>query len=174
MTTELMAENESEPATKSDNIIYYIVGYLVLRYKRRKDNRRCPSCLSSMDCGLKNLPEDFSAHQFTELKTRGGLRFAGTDLFHLIRMVEEEVQKVLSVPRGIFDPSAFQNILYSLCEKTLPRVGCQEHHLELMTTLIQDFLTLRMKYIAKQKKIELFQHDRAATLAHNKLGKINS
>lgn len=174
MTTELINANqmEGEPTTKSDNVVYYIGGYLVLRYKRRKVNRRCSQCLSSMDCGLAGLPKDFSAKEFNQLKTKGGLRFVSTALFSLLQKVEKEIQLVLAKPGAIFGPSSFQMILHSLCDTTLPQVGCEKHHMDLMTGLIQDFMTIRVKYIAKQKKIEISQQAKAVTLARNKLAKM--
>lgn len=175
MITELENADKkaTDSATKNDNVVYYVAGYLILRYKKKRHANGCAECLASMESGLDKLPENFTAQTLTALKNRGGLRLPSTSMYSLLQQVEKAIQQ--KVDSGtIFHQSAFQSILYSLCEHSLTRVGCESHHMELMTSLIQEFMMIRFKYIAKQKRIQLCQAEKTTKHARNKLAKIGT
>lgn len=79
MKVELEEANRNilDAATRNDNVVYYIGGYLVYQFKTGK--KHCEKCLETMDTGLEMLPEDFTAHEFTKLKSKGSLRFPSTN-----------------------------------------------------------------------------------------------
>lgn len=160
-------ENQ-DPATRSDNIVYYIGGYLVQKFL--KNRCHCKDCESNIDTGLESLPENFSAHQFTAMKSRGRLRFPSTNLFHLLKIVEEVV-KTYTISGQIYDHNAFIDILDDICVHTLPRIGCETHYLTLMTNIVYDYLVIRFKFATKEKSEELCAQSRTDRHTNNKVAK---
>ncbi len=153
MSTELYKANEqASKATKNDNVVFYIAGYLLVRYNRRTKNR-CSDCVQTMDGCIDDFPDEgFCPQKFTELKSRGFLKFPTTNLFALLKKLETEVVTFCESGQ-IYDPNAFIDILYSLCDQKLPQVGCVNHCKQMMTNLVYDYLLTRFKFIGKQKNL---------------------
>ena len=91
-------------------------------------------------------------------------------MFSLLRKFENEVNK-LCESGEIYDPNAFIDILYTLCDQTLPQVECDDHSRQLMTNLIYDYLLTRFKFIGRQKKFELMEDAMTKKHTHNKMAK---
>ena len=85
MTLELHNANQScTTATKNDNVVYYVTGYLLARLKRRIRDT-CLECVATMEGELDDFSDvGFTPHKFTELKSRGYLKFPTTNMFALI------------------------------------------------------------------------------------------
>lgn len=171
MVIELHEANSTAgtEATRNENVVYYVAGYLILRFKRKKCANSCTSCLISMETGLEQLPDSFSANEFTKLKNRGGLRFPST--FALLKIVEQVINDFCRNGSS-YGQNAFLSIIQSICLNTLPQVGCQLHHENLMMNLIYDYMLIRFNFIAKQKNIEICQAAKRKKHTHNKLAKI--
>lgn len=171
MKSELLHSFEMDDvASKNDNVVFYIGGYLLSRYYRRNKNT-CSSCVLTMDGSMDDFTcDEFSARKFTELKSRGKLKFPTTNMFALLKKIEYEVG-VFCNSGQIYDSNAFIDILYTLSDQTLPQVGCEEHHKSLMTNFIYDYLLTRFKFIGRQKKFELMEKTITKKHTHNKLAK---
>ena len=79
-------EADDKEASVNNNIVYYICGYLILMLKKG-----CQSCLDTLECGVDALPINFTAHQLTESKDKGNLRFLNWNVFKLLSVVEKSV-----------------------------------------------------------------------------------
>lgn len=89
-------QNESNSSVRNSNVVYYIAGYLVFAYKRKKATR-CQECLKTLEVPSDEFDADnFSAQDFTKLKNRGGLRFASTPFFSLLQQVEKVINDFCS------------------------------------------------------------------------------
>ena len=104
-----------------------------------------------MEIGVHDIPEEFTAAEFTLLKSKEKLKFDSCKLFALMEKVEMLITD-FCVEQDIYDSEAFQNILYTLCADPLPKVGCDDHYLQLMTNLIYDYLIIRFRFIGVQKQ----------------------
>ncbi|KAI9556096.1 hypothetical protein GHT06_018668 [Daphnia sinensis] len=102
--SELQTSNVT--ASTSDNILFYIGGYIVNKIQKRS---KCVSCLES----------DFTAKDLTELKSKGYLKFASLPLFKLLKVVEKEIQRKLDVGQ-MFRPNSFTVVLTSVVANKLP------------------------------------------------------
>ncbi|KAK4028030.1 hypothetical protein OUZ56_017193 [Daphnia magna] len=142
--TEL--QNSSQTASTSDNVIFYIGGYMVNKIQKRS---KCMTCIDSVKGGLESLPKDFAAQDLTELKSKGYLKFASLNLFMLLKVVEKEIQKKIDI-----------DIITSLVEHQLPQISCQDHMQVFMTNIIMDFMCTRMKCIAKEKRLKITEDKR--------------
>ena len=62
----------------------------------------CQSCLDTLECGVDALPINFTAHQLTESKDKGNLRYVNWNVFKLLSVVEKSVlgayESRMSVP----------------------------------------------------------------------------
>ncbi|KZS19710.1 Uncharacterized protein APZ42_013770 [Daphnia magna] len=152
--TEL--QNSSQTASTSDNVIFYIGGYMVNKIQKRS---KCMTCIDSVKGGLESLPKDFAAQDLTELKSKGYLKFASLNLFMLLKVVEKEIQKKIYIGQ-IFRPNSFTDIITSLVEHQLPQISCQDHMQVFMTNIIMDFMYTRMKCIAKEKRLKITEDKR--------------
>ena len=105
----------------NDSIIYHMTGCMVrkMRFASAKHNHHCVKCVASVDVDSKILPENFTAQYLTSLKNNGGLAFASTNMFKLIRQVELVIQRALEEDE-FFVQNAFENVLYWITEKELP------------------------------------------------------
>lgn len=156
---EIEEQNNLSPsqASISDNLVYYISGYLVSKCKSRC---KCKDCVLSVDTGLEALPKDFSAKDLTVLKNRGNLRFASSNLYNLLAKVEKHILAKIAAGE-IFERSSFTDILTSLCDEKLPQVGCNQHKQVFMSTLIIDYMCSRMKCIANRTRLEVAEDKRS-------------
>lgn len=146
-----------DKASMSDNLVYYIAGYLVFKCKSRC---KCEACKKSVDTGLETLPPEFTAKDLTVLKNRGNLRFASTNMYRLLLKVENLILAKINAGE-IFSSCAFTDIITALCDEKLPQVGCNQHKEAFMTTLIVDYMCSRMKCIAKQANVEVIEVKRS-------------
>ena len=173
MSIELETVNSKETteSKRTQNIVFYVGGYLVLRLKRRKSTSRgCEECLKTVQCSsLDEYDESFSAHEFTQLKNRGGLRLASIPLFSLLQQVESVIQ-TFSRRGTVFDENAFESILHAVCVEKLSPVGCSLHRDQLTMNMIYDYILMR--FLAKQKKRELCAKQQNKKHAHRKMSKL--
>ena len=146
-------EKEKDKSTEvSDNIVYYIGGYLVYSFGKKKTC--CACCVKTMaaENGC-SLPDNMTAQTLTQLKSKGWLKWASLDMFNLLTIVEKTIIKFVN--EGIiFLRDAFEAILRELVFDNLPQVGCHKHGNEFMTEIIFKFMILRFKCIAKRKSME--------------------
>lgn len=61
--TEL--QNSSQTASTSDNVIFYIGGYMVNKIQKRS---KCMTCIDSVKGGLESLPKRFRHSRFNRTK----------------------------------------------------------------------------------------------------------
>lgn len=160
--------NISELSTRNSNIVYYIGGYLVLRFKKGK--KHCEECVKTMDTGLESLPEGFTAHEFTLLKNKGNLRFPSTSVFELLSKVESLITD-FTIEGDIYERNSFLDILYTLCVDSLPKVGCDIHYINVMTNLIYDFLLVRYRFIGRDTTHEVTEESLTKKHKNRKLSK---
>lgn len=161
---------ESNSSTQvSHNIVYYIGGYLVYSFGRKKN--QCSCCLKSMAAESgSNLPENMTAQTLTKLKSKGWLKWASVELFTLLTIREKTI--INFVNEGlIFVRDAFEAILKELVYENLPPVGCHDHRVEFITDIIFKFMLLRFKCIAKRKSIEKTELLNSTAHTHAKLSK---
>lgn len=172
MKIALEAENELilDPATRNDNVVYYICGYLVLKINRQKHS--CDACRKTLCVSeLSDLPEGFKASDFTRLKSKGYLTLPSHNVFKLLSRTEMFISDFCDTGE-IFEPNAFVDILYAICVESLPKVGCQDHHSTIMSNLIHDYMVTRFKFIGKEKTRELTQQKLARKHAQSKQSKL--
>ncbi|KZS03182.1 Uncharacterized protein APZ42_034157, partial [Daphnia magna] len=72
----------------------------------------------------------------------------------------------------IFRPNSFTDIITSLVEHKLPQIGCQDHMQVFMTNIIMDFMSTRMKCIAKEKRLKITEDKRVKEKSTRKEKKI--
>jgi hypothetical protein len=171
MKVELDKANESvtEVATRNDNVVYYVVGYLICRFI--KTRKHCSDCRQTMESSLSNLPEGFTASEFTKLKNKGKLRFASTNLFQLMKQVELIITD-FCIEGDIYDRDAFENILHTVCVDSLPKVGCDKHFIQLMSNLIYDYMIIRFRFIGRETQNRMCEENTSKKHAHSKLSKL--
>lgn len=152
----------------SDNIVYYIGGYLVYSFGKKK---HCACCVKTMAAeNGSSLPDNMTAQTLTKLKSKGWLKWASLDLFNLLTIVEKTIIKFVN--EGIiFLRDAFEAILRELVFDNLPQVGCHKHGNEFMTEIIFKFMILRFKCIAKRKSMEKTEKKNSNAHTHAKLSK---
>ena len=151
----------------SQNIVYYICGYMCKQISKNK----CTSCISTISCGFENLPENFNAAQLTAHKSKGWLKFVSTEMFHLISKVEFMFCDFCETG-DVWKDGAFADLLYTICVDTLPKIGCSDHYLEFKSNIIYDYLICRFKCLAKEKRIELCEAKRTRTHKNRKFSKL--
>lgn len=153
----------------SYNIVYYIGGYLVYSFGRKRN--QCGCCLQSMSAESgSSLPENMTAQTLTKLKSKGWLKWASVELFNLLTIVEKTI--ICFVNEGlIFVRDAFEAILKELTYENLPPVGCHAHRIQFITDIIFKFMLLRFKCIAKRKSMEKTERLNSTAHTHAKLSK---
>lgn len=156
-------------ASMNEKIIYYICGFLVRKYVSK--NRCCAACAESITSAFGALPENFTAQHLVMNKNKGGLKFASTPLFRLICVAEGTFLDYLREGK-IFKPNSFPKMLYNICYNELPLVGCQSHHITVMSNLIYDYLLSRFTCLGKQKRQELCSKSRAEKHSNMKKSKL--
>ena len=62
----------------------------------------------------------------------------------------ENIITVFCINGRISDNFAFQDILYSLREEELPKVGCDNHFEQLMANLVYDYMVIRFNFIGRK------------------------
>lgn len=84
MKIALKQENADEFQTsdRNDNVVYYVTGCVILKFL--KCDKCCALCASSLQIAEDDLPENFTAAEFTTLKSKRKLKFASSNLFALI------------------------------------------------------------------------------------------
>ncbi|KAI9557253.1 hypothetical protein GHT06_017076 [Daphnia sinensis] len=135
------------------DIIYYICGYMVhsMRKKGKLNNSSfCQNYMATVDMSPEDLPPNFTASQLTEIKKKGKLIFASSEMFKLICAAEEAFLSLAKKNR-IFLRDAFESVLLILSVKILPLIGCTLHIKEMMSTVIFQYLILRFRCFAKKK-----------------------
>ena len=149
MRIALETENEkmTNPSNRNENVVYYVAGYVILKFYKGK--KFCDECAASLQATLEQLPDDFTAPEFTDLKNKGKLKFASCNMFNLMLKTENIITE-FCINGRISDNFAFQDILYSLREEELPKVGCDNHFEQLMANLVHDYMVIRCNFIGKK------------------------
>ncbi len=153
--------------TINDNVVYYICGYLIHKYRKYS----CKHCLSTINLDLDLLPETLTFERLTLIRSRGWLKLASTDFFRLISHVESKLQEH-SLLDDIYVNGAFETILNTVNESALPKVGCEEHSKQFVVNCIYDYLLLRFKAIARRKKQQMVDKLAAQRHANRKKSKV--
>ena len=97
----------------------------------------------------EDLPDDFIVSEFTQLKSKGKLKFPSTDMFQFMHKTEHLITEYCK--KGfIHESSSFQEILYLLREQELPKVGCDEQFGTVMSNLVFDYMVIRFKFIGRK------------------------
>lgn len=73
----------------NDIAIYDLFGYLL---KAWPSVTECEDCCKAVRCDELQLPPDFTADNFTALRTRGGLIFVAIGMFKAFRVIETIIQ----------------------------------------------------------------------------------
>lgn len=139
---------------KEDYVVYYIAGYMISRFILKKQH--CADCFASMSRSSDEASDTVDsrlnvddASLLTQLKNRGNLQFASSNMFSLLNIVEGQIQEYIN-ERNVFNRDAFTDMLYNLTMETLPKVGCDEHYTTLMTNLAFDYMQTRFVLIGRQ------------------------
>ncbi len=161
--------------TITDNVVYYICGYLIHKYRKYS----CKNCLATINLDPDLLPEDLTVERLTLLKTKGRLKLASHDFFRLISHVEYTLQEYCLLD-DILQKDAFDSVLMNVSENDLPKVGCAEHSGTFVVNAIYDYLLLRFKSIAdsssrkKQEKVDALAAQRHANRKMSKIVEIKT
>ena len=147
--------------TISENIQYYLCGYMV--HKNRK--LKCKNCLATIKLDLEDFPATLTIEKLTLSKSKGRLNLASNNFFRLISLVESALM-TFSITDNILMKGAFEEILKSVSNESLPKVGCDLHCEQFVCNSVYDYLLLRFKAIARRKKQERFEKE--AALRHSK------
>lgn len=156
---------------RDENIVYYIAGYMVHRFLRRK--KLCELCKKSLDCHPEFLSEDFPMHTFTKMKSQGRLKFASRSLFHLLNCLEILVQELYNEGEA-FRPDSFLDILHSIAFEKLPKVGCDDenHCCSFMSSIIYDYLLVRFKFIGEEASRNLCDRGQSQNHSQKNVAKL--
>ena len=128
-------------------------------------------CLNTLECGVDELPINFTAHQLTEAKDKGNLRYAKWNVFKLLSVVETAVLRLCDSQK-IFEQNSFIDMLHSICADALPQVGCDSHKEEVMVNMMYDYSITRYKCVAKHHQRAQIELKRTKTHSKRKEGKV--
>ncbi len=145
-------------AGMNEKIVYYICGYANRKFG--KGVKACTDCARTISVGFEDLPQNFTALHLTLNKDKGGLIYSSTSFFKLIAKVEKEFLHFLA-DGNFYKHNSFADFLYTFDYDTLPKVGCSSHQAPFMTNLMYDYVILRFKAVAKDKRKELCDKLRA-------------
>lgn len=72
-------------------------------------------------------------------------------MYRLISAVEESFMKLVN-DKEIFLRDSFEVVLNNLCNRLLPKIGCEQHHKVFISDVIYQYLLVRFRCIAKREK----------------------
>lgn len=144
-----------------NNILYYILGYIVKQIIKLLDCESCKQCLFK-DISDHDYCRIFSYTRFTELKNNGGLISGSESAFKIIQEAENNLIIFTSNLKNLNVQNVETRILcncinkFSLNPSIFPSLNClnitvleKPHKIVLITIIIKKFLSIRLKSYGK-------------------------
>lgn len=118
-----------------DNVpIYDLCGFLV---RARPSMSKCAACKSSIVSNDFQLPDDFTAADFTRLRTKGGLTFVSIPMFKCVRELELVIQGHFNDPNHFYVVDTFQVCITKMSGTHLMEIFCEEHREEMISLVLK-------------------------------------
>jgi len=136
---EIFADHNYNNSSVLSCIIYYTTGYVS---KKIAKNTSCQICLSALKTNDKfaDLPEA----ELLNLKSKGGLTHPNIRLFQFLYKVEECFAKHCN-QKNVFDLTVEDALRLKF---SFP---CFEHKNEIVTSILTNFIVMRMRHFAVQE-----------------------
>lgn len=142
------SEFSEEYDTANDHIVYDLSGYIL--YARSK-MIKCHDCWKTLETTKDKLPGDFLASGFLDVKDRGRLKWATPNLYYTISAVELILDEHFKTAKGYLKDS-FEDVVTKLSKLKLPLICCDQHRSELVPKLIFEYVVIRFRFKARNRK----------------------
>jgi len=130
-----------------DELVYDLCGYLL---KTRKHVLDCPDCARLLKADTaEDLPEDFTACNYTIERSYGKLKLASVDMFKTFREVERAITDYFDKKGDhIYARDGYEIVLSKISECNLIPVCCSIHD-DVLPFLVMEYLQIRFHFEAK-------------------------
>ena len=92
-------------------------------------------------------------------------------MFRAFAVIENEISTHFERPDA-FISDTFSHVIFRISELILPEICCAEHKEQLMASLIYNYVVLRFRFEAKQKREKEHREGKASRHKNRKLGKL--
>ena len=143
------SEFSEEYDTANDHIVYDLSGYIL--YARSK-MIKCHDCWKTLETTKDKLPGDFLASGFLDVKDRGRLKWATPNLYYTISAVELILDEHFKTANKGYLRDSFEDVVTKLSKLKLPLICCDQHRSELVPKLIFEYVVIRFRFKARNRK----------------------
>ncbi len=179
LTFTYVKESQLNPKKKkvapvSEHLLYSTCGFML---KKKSQCYRlvqpCSRCWSTLKTTPEDLPEDFNASGYLELKNKGGLTFVTPEMFETFKAVEVILHAHFKDEYMWMLKDSFETVMDTISElKGLPLICCDIHREEYVAEMIFYYVKLRYIFETKRRKQLISSARKAKRLGHRKLTKL--
>lgn len=129
-------------------MVYDLCRYMV---KTRKHLTACEACKKLVRCNELDLPEDFTADQYTAMRNHGYLVYVTVPFFETIRIVELVIQSHFENLNHIYMEDSFEVCCDKISESHTIPLFCEEHRDYNMKYLVMEYVKVRFHQCSKRQ-----------------------
>jgi hypothetical protein len=152
-----------------DGLIYNVCGYLL---HTRKSVLDCEACRKGMITKLEDLPETFLPVNYTEARSRGGLKYATENFFKVFQLVEVILSNQFEKESHVFIKDSYEIVMDRICELNLSNPCCESHP-ECLPFLIMEYVRIRYHFESKRYRNLYFSKEHSQNHSNMKKSKLN-
>lgn len=135
-------DNNNEPNSIRDCIIYYVCGYVTKQILKKK---KCVICIDFLKNGNSNHP----AADLVHLKSKGSLLHPNIHLFNFLNVVEDCFSK------HCHSYDVFLNVIDEITDSNVNfKFTCALHFTEVATEIIVYYLQMRLRQFSYQENLK--------------------
>lgn len=148
----IQIEHDYASATVVSCIIYYVTGFLCRKFRKKY---KCDGCQKAFQSVQDN--ENFSAQALlVNIKSKGALIHSNQFLFSLIMTIEKYFCK--NIESG--DQYVYNTTVSEVIDNYTFTFPCDNHKEEIMASVINYYITMRMRQWAKAQNRDVIKHSR--------------
>lgn len=133
-----------------DLLVYDLCGYLIKT--RPFLIKYCEECSKSLVCKELELPEDFSAANYTILRNKGGLTFVTIPMFLSFQTIEAAIAAHFQNDKHVYKTDTYDVCIEAISKLNIHPLFCDEHRDHSLPFLIMEYVHVRYYFESKRYK----------------------
>jgi hypothetical protein len=133
-----------------DLLVYDLCGYMLKARPFLIDH--CEDCKKSLVCKELELPENFSAANYTILKNKGGLIFVTIPMFLSFCEIEAKIADHFAIEKTAYKSDSYEVCIDAISESNIHPLFCPAHRDHSLPVLIMEYVHVRYYFESKRYK----------------------